>query len=62
MDELIAVPGEVSCTVAGRQYRESARYVVTFLAHIQLFSDQHNGSFVTLASAGLSDEEIDLLR
>lgn len=62
MDELTTLPGEISCTVAGRRYRESARYISTFLAHVQVFGDQHNGSFVTLASAGLSDEEIALLR
>lgn len=62
MDELIAMPGEVCCTVAGKRYREAAVYVAAFLAHVQVFTEEGNGPFVTLASAGLSEDEARLLR
>ncbi len=62
MDELMAIPGEVSCTIGGKRYREAAVYIATFLAHVQVFGEKGTRPFVTLASAGLSDDEARMLR
>lgn len=60
MDETTAVQKGRGCVLGGKAHLEAAAYMVSFREHIERFGS--GTAFVTVASSGLSDEDVRLLR